>query len=106
MVAIKFILSNATEIDAILDEGDTVMEGAVKNNIEGIVAECGGACSCATCHAYIDEAWLNTVGLAVDDEADMLEFAEDTRPTSRLTCQIKVTENLNGLIVYVPKSQA
>lgn len=106
MVAIKFILSDSTEIDTIVDEGDTVMEGAVKNNIEGIVAECGGACSCATCHAYIDEAWLDIVGCAEDDEADMLEFSDDMRPTSRLTCQIKVTEKLNGLVVYVPETQA
>ena len=85
--------------------GTTVMENAIKNGVPGIVAECGGACSCATCHVHVDEAWKDRVGPPSPMEEDMLVFAFDVRPTSRLSCQIKVTEELDGLVVHTPVQQ-
>jgi 2Fe-2S ferredoxin len=85
--------------------GATVMETAIRNGIEGIVAECGGACACATCHVYVDEAWWKAVGERSQMEEDMLDFAFEVQPTSRLSCQIKVTAALDGLIVTTPDKQ-
>jgi 2Fe-2S ferredoxin len=85
--------------------GLSVMEGAVKNNIPGIDADCGGACACATCHVYVDPAWAGKTGTPTAMEESMLDFAENVEPTSRLSCQIKVTEALDGLIVRMPESQ-
>ncbi len=85
--------------------GWTVMEAAVKNDIPGIEAECGGACACATCHVYVDESWLDATGTAQDMETDMLDFASDLRPNSRLSCQIKITPELDGLVVHTPERQ-
>jgi 2Fe-2S ferredoxin len=85
--------------------GATVMETAIKNDIPGIVAECGGACACATCHVYVDEAWSDAAGEPAPMEEDMLDFAFDVRPNSRLSCQIRVTEALDGLIVHTPSRQ-
>jgi 2Fe-2S ferredoxin len=85
--------------------GWTVMEAAVKNNVPGIEAECGGACACATCHVYVDEAWVAAVGTAQPMEADMLDFASDVRGNSRLSCQIKVKPELDGLSVTTPERQ-
>ncbi len=86
--------------------GSTVMENAVRNLVPGIDAECGGACACATCHVYVDEAWAEAVGTPAPMEEDMLDFAYDVKPTSRLSCQIKVTAALDGLVVRVPERQA
>ena len=77
--------------------GSTVMETAIRNNIPGIEAECGGACACATCHVYVDEAWREKVGGPSPMEEDMLDFGYDVRPNSRLSCQIKMTDELDGL---------
>jgi 2Fe-2S ferredoxin len=85
--------------------GTTVMENAIKNGVPGIVAECGGACSCATCHVHIAEQWMDKVGQPSPMEEDMLDFAFDVRPTSRLSCQIKMTDELDGLVVYTPERQ-
>jgi 2Fe-2S ferredoxin len=85
--------------------GSTVMEAALRNDIPGIVAECGGACACATCHVYVDEDWMDKVGPASQMEEDMLDFAFEVRPTSRLSCQIKVSDELDGLIVTTPDKQ-
>ena len=85
--------------------GTTLMEAAIDNDVAGIVAECGGACSCATCHVYVDEAWREKVGPPSEMEEDMLDFAFDVRPASRLSCQIKVTEALDGLVLNVPEKQ-
>jgi 2Fe-2S ferredoxin len=86
--------------------GATVMEVAIRNDIPGIEAECGGACACATCHVYIDEAWREKVGEPSPMEEDMLDFGYDVRPNSRLSCQIKVTPELDGLKVTTPERQA
>ncbi len=85
--------------------GQSVMEGAVRHNIPGIVAECGGACSCATCHVYVDAAWFDKTGPRTPTEIDMLDYANDVRETSRLSCQIKVGDALDGLIVTTPRKQ-
>ncbi|AWI91107.1 MULTISPECIES: 2Fe-2S iron-sulfur cluster-binding protein [Methylorubrum] len=85
--------------------GSTVMETAIRNNVPGIDAECGGACACATCHVYVDEAWADKVGPAEPMEQDMLDFASDVRATSRLCCQIRVTPELDGLVVTTPARQ-
>ena len=86
-------------------DGSTVMETAIRNAAPGIEAECGGACACATCHVYVDEAWSEIVGKPSQMEEDMLDFAFEVRPTSRLSCQIKVADDLDGLVVRMPQSQ-
>lgn len=93
-----------TEVDAA--SGSTVMENAIKNMIQGIEAECGGACACATCHVYVDEAWKDKLGEPDPMEEDMMDFAYDVKPTSRLSCQIQMSDDLDGLVVHVPERQA
>ena len=85
--------------------GATVMETALKNNVPGIDAECGGACACATCHVYVGEAWQALVGPAEPMEQDMLDFASDVRPNSRLSCQIRIKPEFDGLTVETPAQQ-
>ena len=85
--------------------GVTVMEAAKLNNVPGIDAECGGACACATCHVYVDEAWREKTGKPAEMEEDMLDFAFDVRDESRLACQIKVVDALDGLELRVPAKQ-
>ena len=94
----------ARAIDA--EIGSTVMETAIKNDVPGIEAECGGACACATCHVYVDDAWREKVGGSSPMEEDMLDFGYDVKPSSRLSCQIKVTDELDGLVVRTPERQA
>ncbi|MGE0485422.1 MAG: 2Fe-2S iron-sulfur cluster-binding protein [Gammaproteobacteria bacterium] len=81
--------------------GISVMEGAIQNGIEGILAICGGSCACSTCHAYVDEAWMEAVGKPDEIEDSTLELAVERRPNSRLTCQIEVSDALDGLVVTV-----
>ena len=85
--------------------GSTVMENAIRKSINGILAECGGACACATCHVYVDEAFADKAGKPDPMEEDMLDFAYDVRPTSRLSCQIRMTDALDGLTVHIPERQ-
>ncbi|GEP00699.1 2Fe-2S iron-sulfur cluster-binding protein [Methylobacterium haplocladii] len=85
--------------------GSTVMETAIRNNVPGIDAECGGACACATCHVYVDDAWMEAVGPSEPMEQDMLDFATDVRSTSRLSCQIRIKPELDGLTVTTPARQ-
>ena len=105
MAKITFIQPDGKSqtVDAV--PGNTVMEAAKLNSIAGIEAECGGACACATCHVYIDAAWRDKAGKPGDMEEDMLDFAFDVREESRLACQIKVTAELDGLVVKVPEKQ-
>ncbi|MET3352245.1 2Fe-2S iron-sulfur cluster-binding protein [Xanthobacter autotrophicus] len=105
MVAITFIEYNGTAHQVEGPEGATAMETAVRNGVPGIVAECGGACACATCHVYVDEAWADKVGEPSEMEEGMLDFATDVRPTSRLSCQIKLTAALDGIILHTPETQ-
>ena len=105
MPKIKYVEHNGKEHEVEVPAGWSVMEGAVKNLVPGIDADCGGACACATCHVYVDPAWAGKVGGKSDMEETMLDFAQDLEPTSRLSCQIKVTQELDGLVVKMPKSQ-
>lgn len=105
MPQITFVDADGARRTVEAEAGATVMEAAIREGIPGIEAECGGACSCATCHVYVDEAWMDAVGAPAPMEEDMLDFAFDVRPTSRLSCQIKVTPALDGLIVETPARQ-
>jgi 2Fe-2S ferredoxin len=106
MPKITYIAHDGRSFTVDAENGSTVMENAVRHAVPGIEAECGGACACATCHVYVDEAWYPKVGNPEPMEEDMLDFAYDVRPTSRLSCQIKVKSELDGLVVRVPERQA
>ncbi len=105
MANITYIAHDGSRRTLDIKTGLTVMEGAVKNNVPGIDADCGGACACATCHVYVDEAWSDKVGPPSAMEESMLDFAEGVKPNSRLSCQIKVSDALEGLTVTTPESQ-
>ena len=105
MPKIKYIEHTGKEHEVDVPAGWSVMEGAVKNLIPGIDADCGGACACATCHVFVDDAWLAKIPKKEDMEETMLDFAPDMSANSRLSCQIKVTPELDGLVVRMPKSQ-
>ncbi|HEU4381177.1 MAG TPA: 2Fe-2S iron-sulfur cluster-binding protein [Hyphomicrobiaceae bacterium] len=105
MAKITFIQPDGTRQEVVAEPGMTVMEAARKELVPGIEAECGGACSCATCHVYVDDAWREKVGQPSQMEEDMLDFAFDVRASSRLSCQIKVRDELDGLVVSVPEKQ-
>ena len=106
MPKITYIDQEGTARTVEAEIGATVMETAIKNDVPGIEAECGGACACATCHVYVDEVWRETVGGPSPMEEDMLDFGYDVKPNSRLSCQIKVTDALDGLVVRTPERQA
>ncbi|NIB38514.1 (2Fe-2S)-binding protein [Pseudomaricurvus alkylphenolicus] len=105
MPLVKFVEADGREYDIDIAEGDSVMQGAVDNMVEGILAECGGACSCATCHCYVDEAWQQKIAGADEMEEEMLDAVMDQRPNSRLSCQIQVTADMDGLVIRLPESQ-
>ena len=106
MPKVTYIQPDGTPKTVDAAAGTTLMEAAVDNDVRGIVAECGGACACATCHVYVDEAWREKVGAPTPMEEDMLDFGFDVRPNSRLSCQIKMTADLDGLVVATPERQA
>ena len=95
--------TSRTTIDA--TAGVTAMEAARNNNVRGIKAECGGQCSCSTCHCYVDTVWFERLPPKKDDEASLVEFAWEPKPTSRLACQIMLTDALDGLVLHVPEKQ-
>ena len=105
MPKIKYVQHDGKVHEVDVPAGWSVMEGAVKNMIPGIDADCGGACACATCHVYVDPAWADKVGAKSDMEETMLDFAPVTSPNSRLSCQIRVTPELDGLVLRIPVSQ-
>ena len=105
MVKITFIQPDNSEQVVECEPEMTLMEAAKLNSVPGIEAECGGACACATCHVYVDEAWRDKTGVPSQMEEDMLDFAFDVRETSRLSCQIKLKPELDGLVVRVPAKQ-
>ena len=105
MAKITYIEHDGTEHTVDVKTGLSVMEGAVKNNIPGIDADCGGACACATCHVYVDAQWLPKLEPMQEMEKTMLDFAEAVESNSRLSCQIKVSDALDGFTVRMPKSQ-
>jgi 2Fe-2S ferredoxin len=105
MAKITYIDATGTRYEVEAENGSTVMENAIRNGVPGIEAECGGACACATCHVYVDESFKDIVGSPEPMEEDMLDFAFDVRPNSRLSCQIRVRDELDGLVVSVPERQ-
>jgi 2Fe-2S ferredoxin len=105
MVKLTFIQPDGASQTVEAEPGVTLMEAAKLNDVPGIEAECGGACACATCHVYVDAAWVEATGKPAEMEEDMLDFAFDVRKESRLSCQIKVTPALDGLTVRVPAKQ-
>ena len=105
MAKIKYIEFNGNEHEIEVSNGLTVMEGAIKNKIPGIDADCGGACACATCHVYVDNNWIEKLSPKDDSEEDMLDFAFEVKSNSRLSCQITVSDELDGLIVNMPEKQ-
>jgi len=105
MTKVTYVAHDGTEkvIDA--NNGESVMEAAIKNSVPGIDADCGGACACATCHVYVADAFMDKVGTPEDMEQSMLDFAENVQANSRLSCQITVSDELEGLVVTTPESQ-
>ncbi len=106
MVKVTFQSHDGTEHVIEAEVGKTVMEVARDNNLPGIIAECGGSCACATCHVYVSEEWRDRIPAKDDMESDMLDFAWESNETSRLSCQIRLTEDLDGLHVHIPEEQA
>ena len=105
MATLIFVDHEGNERSIEASNGESVMEAAIKNSIPGIDADCGGACACATCHVYVDAAFMDQVGKPEDMEQSMLDFAENVTETSRLSCQITVSDALNSLKVTTPESQ-
>jgi ferredoxin, 2Fe-2S len=105
MTKITYIDASGQSRAVEAQDGSTVMETALRNSIPGIEAECGGACACATCHVYVAEDWTEKTGKPSQMEEDMLDFAFEVRPNSRLSCQIKVSAALDGLVVTTPARQ-
>jgi ferredoxin, 2Fe-2S len=106
MAKVTYIGADGTRYEVEAENGSTVMENAIRNGVPGIEAECGGACACATCHVYVDEEWFQKTGGPSPMEEDMLDFAYELKPNSRLSCQITVSDELDGLVVTVPDKQA
>lgn len=105
MPKITYIDQEGNERAVEAETGATVMETAISNDVPGILATCGGSCSCATCHVYVDEQWLGRLPAPQLEESDMLDTAHDLKDNSRLSCQIVVTEELDGLTVTTPPRQ-
>ena len=105
MPTVNFILADGTEKAVTGDVNTPIMYLARKHDLPGILAECGGACCCATCHVHIDKEWMDRLPEMEEDERDMLDFAEDVDDFSRLSCQVKLTDELDGIVVHVPESQ-
>ena len=105
MPKITYIDNDGTARTVEAELGATVMETAINNDIPGILATCGGSCSCATCHVYVEDSWFEQLPAPALEESDMLDTAHDLKDNSRLSCQIKVTEELDGLTVTTPPRQ-
>ncbi|RUO25362.1 (2Fe-2S)-binding protein [Aliidiomarina minuta] len=105
MPKVIYIEANGAQYDVDVAVGQNLMEAATENMIDGIIGECGGVCSCATCHLYVDPAWVSKMPPVDDMEESMLDMANDPQDNSRLGCQIEMTEELDGLIVRLPVSQ-
>jgi 2Fe-2S ferredoxin len=104
MPKVTWVLGNGKEISAAVPVGHNLMEAAVANNVPNVIGECGGCLSCATCHVYVDPAWYAKTGGPADMESDMLEITiAERKDTSRLSCQIKASDELDGLILHVPQ---
>jgi len=105
MPGITYIEHDGKKHEIEIPVGVSVMQGAVSNSVPGIDGDCGGECACGTCHVYVDDAWLGKLGSIGDAEASMLSFADGAQPNSRLACQIKMSSELDGLVVGLPEGQ-
>jgi 2Fe-2S ferredoxin len=105
MALVTYVRHDGASFEVDVPPGTSVMQAAVDNMIDGIVGECGGSCSCATCHCYVDPAWVEKLPKPGGMEKDMLECVLEPKPNSRLSCQIVVTDALDGLVVHLPESQ-
>ena len=105
MGVINFINHDGKQHVVELEVGKSLMQIAMDNGVSGIDADCGGACACGTCHIVVDTKWINAAGSVMDDELQMLEMKTKKKPTSRLSCQIKASESMDGMIVHVPEFQ-
>ena len=106
MPKVNFVEPDGSTTEVEIPAGWSIMEGAVQNGIDKIVAECGGGCACATCHVFVDEAGLDKLEECSDIESDMLECtSEERRPNSRLSCQLKMADNIDGIVIHLPESQ-
>jgi len=106
MTTINYVEPDGQTITVSVENGISAMEAAVRNNVPGIDGDCGGAAACATCHVYVDPAWIAKTGTAASDmEKSMLEFAEEVQDNSRLACQISITDDLDGLVLKLPEKQ-
>ena len=105
MPLIKYVEASGSEQEVEVAVGENIMQGAVDNMIDSILAECGGACACATCHCYVDDAWAGKIPAPQSAEQDLLEAVVDPKENSRLSCQIVVTDDMEGFTVHLPESQ-
>lgn len=105
MPVVTFITHDGNATEVYVESGITLMQAAVNSSINAIIGECGGACSCATCHCYIDDAWKAKTGEADSMEKDILDSVLNPKENSRLSCQVTVTDELTGLVVHLPESQ-
>ena len=106
MTKITYVSSDGTRTEVDAKDGDSVMQTANANDVDGIIGECGGQMMCATCHCYVDEDWIDKTGRRSENEADLLDCAVcEVKETSRLSCQIKVSPELDGLVVHLPEAQ-
>ncbi len=105
MPTITFIEHNGTSHAVTAEVGQSIMQAALNAMVPGIQADCGGACSCATCHAFLEDNWMDAVPAAEGSELDMLEFANERKETSRLTCQLTIQDNMDGMVLRLPESQ-
>ncbi len=105
MPKVIYVTADGTRHEVEVEIGYSVMEGAINNNIDGIIAECGGACACATCHAYIDDTWLDKMPEMDDMEDSMLDAAYERKDSSRLTCQLEMNDAWDGLVVHIGENE-
>lgn len=106
MVKVTYVANDGTTTEVEARAGDSVMQTAVSNDVDGIIGECGGSMMCATCHCYVDDAWTEAVGGRGEGEDELLDCAaSEVKPTSRLSCQIKLSAELDGLVVHLPEAQ-
>jgi len=105
MPRVTYISATGTGTTIDVPEGDSVMDGALDNNIPGIIGQCGGGCTCSTCHCFVDAPWFDRLPVPHPDELELLVYAVERGPTSRLACQLRLTAALDGLVVRLPSRQ-
>lgn len=105
MPKVTYIHHNGKEYVVDVATGANLMQAAIDNSVPGVLGDCGGACACATCHVFVDAEWAERVGAAADVEADLIDGLIETRPTSRLSCQLIMSDQLDGIVLHLPEQQ-